>query len=224
MRKPYPRPVSARRRARQSGQEIIEFGLVTLLYVPLLLGTFVTGMNLIRNIEVTHVCRDLGNMYIHGADFSTWAMQNQAARLAVGLGLNVGSSFAGNQNTNNTATGRGVVIVSQVTFVGTPSCTAALPASCTNQNQYVFTQRIVFGNAGLRTSNYGSPTGAVINSAGVVQNPVTDFAARATNFSTNLQTQLNDGQFIYIVEVYFDSPDLAVSSLSPGGVYSRVFF
>ena len=117
MRKPYPQPVSARRKAKQGGQEIIEFGLVTLLYIPLLLGTFVTGMNLIRNIEVTHVCRDLGNMYIHGSDFSTWAMQNQASRLAVGLGLNVGTGFTGNQNTNNTAAGRGVVIISQVTFV-----------------------------------------------------------------------------------------------------------
>lgn len=223
MRKPFPRPVTRRRRSSQAGQEIMEFALVGLMFVPLFLGMFIASMNLIRAIQVTHVCRDIGNMFIHGGDFSDYGLQSQAARLANGLGLDVGSTFTGNRNANNSGAGRGVVIISQITFIGAPSCAAVAPAACTNSNQYVFTQRIVFGNTSLRASNFGTPT-AVINSNGIVQNYTTDSRAVAPGFASNLQTQMVDGQVIYIAEVYFDSPDLAVSAITPGGIYSRVFF
>src|ERR1700730_3300633 len=89
-----------RRRKTQSGQEIIEFALVAILLVPTFLGTFIVGMNLIRSIQCNQMCRDLTDMYIHGADFSTYAMQTMAQRLAQGLNLQIGSSFAGNSASN----------------------------------------------------------------------------------------------------------------------------
>src|SRR5262245_27933823 len=46
------------KRSRQRGTEILEFGLVALLFVPLLTGTFVTGMNLVRSIAANQVARD----------------------------------------------------------------------------------------------------------------------------------------------------------------------
>jgi Tfp pilus assembly protein PilW len=61
-----------RRKRRQRGQELIEFSLTALLLGSMLVGSFVTGMNLIRSIEANQACRDLTDMYIHGADFSTY--------------------------------------------------------------------------------------------------------------------------------------------------------
>jgi hypothetical protein len=37
-------------------------------------------------------------------------------------------------------------------------------------------------------------------------------------------TALTDGQVAYIVETYFQSPDLSVGTLSGNGVYARYFF
>src|ERR1700685_3249501 len=91
---------TAQRRRAQSGQEIVEFALVAVLLVPMLLGAFVVGMNLIRSIQCNQVCRDLDNMYIHGGDYSTYPLQQEAQRLAQGLNLQIGGSFAGNQRSN----------------------------------------------------------------------------------------------------------------------------
>jgi hypothetical protein len=40
-----------RRRRTQGGQEIIEFALISLLLVPMFIGSFIVGMNLIRSIQ-----------------------------------------------------------------------------------------------------------------------------------------------------------------------------
>jgi hypothetical protein len=69
-----------RRKKTQGGQEIFEFALIVLLLVPAFLGAFIVGMNLIRSIQCNQMCRDLTDMYIHGADFSTYSMQTMAQR------------------------------------------------------------------------------------------------------------------------------------------------
>ena len=57
-----------RRRARQGGQEIMEFGMVAIFFVPLIMGTFVAGMGLIKSIQANMVVqeprqmRDLGRL------------------------------------------------------------------------------------------------------------------------------------------------------------------
>src|SRR5580658_11043920 len=104
---------TARRRRTQSGQEIFEFALVAVLLVPMFLGAFVVGMNLIRSIQCNQVCRDLDDMYIHGGDFSTYPMQQEAQRLAQGLNLQIGSSFAGNEQSNTSNGGNGIITVTQ---------------------------------------------------------------------------------------------------------------
>ena len=65
-------------RRRRSGQELLEFGLLLTVLVPLLLGTFVTGLSLVRSVQTNQMGRDLTDMYIHGADFSTYPMQQVA--------------------------------------------------------------------------------------------------------------------------------------------------
>ena len=42
--------------------------------------------------------------------------------------------------------------------------------------------------------------------------------------SANGQTPLQDGQVVYVVELYSQSPDLNLGSFSGSGVYARYFF
>jgi len=235
------RRVTARRRRTESGQEIVEFGLVAVLFVPMLIGAFVVGMNLIRSIQCNQVCRDLDSMYIHGGDFSTYPMQQEAQRLAQGLNLQIGATFAGNQQSNAANTGNGLVTVTQVMWIGgttSANCIAVGASNCTNQSSFVYTQQIQFGNGTLASANtvtLGQCPAAVMNSSGIVQNYVTDSRAEiAGSAQTNLQalwqvgngttTPLTDGQVAYVVETYFQSPDLSVGSLSGNCVFARYFF
>ncbi len=232
---------TARRRKTQSGQEIVEFALVTILFMPMFLGAFIVGMNLIRSIQSNQVCRDLDDMYIHGGDFSTYPMQQEAQRLAQGLNLQIGASFAGNQQSNTGNTGNGLVTVSQIMWIGdsmSTSCVAVGAANCTNQSSFVYTQQIQFGNGTLANSttvSVGECPSAVMNTSGIVQNYVTDARAALTgNAQTAMQslwqanngttTALTDGQVAYVVETYFQSPDLTIGGLSGNGVYARYFF
>jgi hypothetical protein len=230
-----------RRKKTQKGQEIVEFGFVALLFVPLFMGSFIVGMNLIRSIQDNQVCRDLTDMYIHGADFSTYPMQQMAQRLAQGLNLQIGSSFSANQNANTNNTGNGLVTVSQIMWVGAttdPNCVSVGAGNCTNHDSFVFTQQIQFGNGTLASSStvsVGSPTGATLTNAGIVQNTITDTHAKLASApqtamqnlwqtNSNGQASLKDGQVVYIVETYFQSPDLSLGSLAGNGVYARYFF
>ena len=219
----------------------MEFALAAVLFVPVLIGAFVVGMNLIRSIQANQVCRDLDDMYIHGGDFSTYPLQQEAQRLAQGLNLQIGASFAGNEQSNTGNAGNGLVTVTQIMWVGGPtstSCVAVLPATCTNQSSFVYTQQMQFGSGTLAnpsTVTLGTCPAAIINSSGIVQNFITDSrAALAGTAQSNMQsvwqtsnanqTPLTDQQVVYVVETYFQSPDLTVGSLSGNGVYSRYFF
>ena len=230
-----------RRRKSQSGQEIIEFAMVGVLFVPLLLGSFVVGMNLIRSNQANQVCRDLTDMYIHGADFSTYGMQQLAQRLAQGLNLQIGSSFTGNSAANTSNSGNSLVTVTQIMYIGPTtgsSCTSVGAGNCTNHDSFVYTQRIQFGNGTLAsnsTVSMGTPSGATINTTGAVQNYITDSHAKLpdpaqTNMrnlwqvSSNGQTPLTDTQVVYVVEFYSQSADLSLGSMAGNGVYARYFF
>ena len=148
-----------RRKRRQSGHEIMEFALSAILLIPIFLGMFNVGMNLIRSIEVQSVTRDLDDLYIHGADFSSYSYQLLAQTLATGMNLQfpafTGTPTNTNQASNLGTTGDGIVWVSQVEWIGgttAPNCVAVGASNCTNTNSFVFTQRIVFGNSSLTTS------------------------------------------------------------------------
>ena len=231
-----------RRRKNQKGQEMVEFAVVVVLFIPLIMGSFIVGMNLIRSNYANQVCRDLTDIYIHGGDFSTYSMQQLAQRLAQGLNLQIGASFTGNQQSNTGNAGNGLVTVTQIMWVGattSPNCVAVGAANCTNHDSFVYTQQIQFGNSNLANSNtvtLGNPgSGAVLTSAGIVQNPVTDSNAALGSVpqaamkaiwqtTNNGQTALVDGQLVYIVETFFQSPDLTLGSMAGNGVYARYFF
>ncbi len=222
----------SRRRSRQRGYEILEFALMAALLIPAFLWMFINGMNLVRFNQANEVNRDIGNLYIKGTDFSTYATQALSARLAQGYALTV-SSFTGNQHTNNSGTGNGYVVLSQIMYIGPANGHTCAPVApnCTNHDSYVYLQRVDFGNAGLQFNGVtvasalgGAVANATINTSGYVQNYLTDTNTVATNMSSLLSSQLADGQVAYVVETFFASPQLDISGLPGGGIYGRTFF
>jgi len=241
----------ARNRIRhQRGfSEVLAFTLMTLfVYTPLFFGLFFIGMNLIVNIQVNNLARDMDNMYIHGTDFSTYNGQQLAQQLATGLGLQFPAfgSTSGvtntNQATNEGTSGNGIIWVTQIMYVGTTSqalCTSISPATCTNANSFVYTQQIVFGNSSLtsqKDTSVGYYTGTGISTGGVITSPLTDSYAKLGSTAqttmdnqwqttSNGQASLTDGQTVYIVEAFFQTPTISLGSIYPSaGTYARYFF
>ena len=154
------------RRSHSKGVSSLEFAFVLLTLVPLLLGTGVIGINMIRTLGTVQLARDAGHMYARGLDFSQPGNQTILATVGSNLGL---SATAGS--------GQAVVILSALTYVDKNACAAAgkvdgsgNPSGCTNYQKWVFTQRLTIGNSNVRTSNFGSPltsgpSGVTVNSS-----------------------------------------------------------
>ena len=227
----------------ERGNEIVEFALFLSFLAPILLGTFVVGMNMVKAIAANHVVRDLDSMYIHGADFSTSGYQQLGLRLASGLNLQAPAfpSGATNVQSNTGSVGDGLIWVTKIMYVGAttdPQCVSVGAVNCTNHDTFVYLQRVVVGNSTLTSqqqSTLGDASLATISSSGLVQNHLTDSGAQLpaavqTQMNTlwqttqNGQQPLSDGDVIYVVEGYFQSPSLSISSVSGKGVYARYFF
>ena len=65
----------------------MEFCLISVVWVPLLLGTVSLGFDLIRAIQVSQVCRDAGHMWAYGVDFRQTQNQGLLANLAKPLNV-----------------------------------------------------------------------------------------------------------------------------------------
>lgn len=199
-------------KTRREGNTLVEFALVVVFLVPLLLGTVNVGMNLSRSIQVTQISRDAGHMFARYVDFSLPGNQDLIVRLAAGLGM-------------TRTGGNGKVILSKIMFVGETECAAGglTIAQCTNYNQPVILQRLVIGNTSLRSSAVGEPNPALIDSQGNVANYLTDTSARATGFDQLLALQ--PGEFAYVSEAYFQSPDYDFPGFTRGtSIYARTIF
>jgi hypothetical protein len=175
-------------------------------------------------------------------DFSDFSMQRIAKKLATGMDLRVGTAD-GNAADNIVNAGRGIVWVSKLMWIGSttsPRCVAVQPATCTNADKFVFLEHIRFGNGTLeaeRDAASGHPTTARDNFGVVIANRVTTAGAAVPEpQQTRLynlwqvsspatgRTALVDGQIIYMVELYFQSPDLNLGAFQGRGVYARWFF
>ena len=237
------RPISARRRRCQGGQEIMEFGLVALLiYTPLLLGTFVVGMNLVKTIQAKNTIRDLADMYIHGADFSDGGYQTLTKTIASGLNLQSPTYSSGTQTRDDTGTsGDGIVWISKIMYVGS--------GGGSNAGNFVWVQRVRIGNSSLITSAHASVLGdpTTIPSADFLSDGEVDtsqvdirnntnaklgttgqanmIAQWITPLSPASRTALVDGQYIYVVEGYFQTPQFSMGgAYASNGVYARYYF
>jgi hypothetical protein len=250
-----PSPVIAvrrPRRRRQSGYEIIEFGLMAILYVPLFMGMFVVGMNLIKSLQASLLIRDLGNIAIHGGDFSSSQMQLLAQRLGNSLNIQIPAFGSGitNMQTNTAASGDGIIWMTEVMYVGPTTgaqCTTVGSGNCTNHDSFVYISQVVFGSSTVNAahpSQFGSAAGngasfANSGASGSVLNYLTSAgaklptAAQATmttiwQTTNNGQQSLTDGQVVYISEGYFQTPTLTLGNTGTDGVsqgvYARSFF
>lgn len=193
------------------GGATMEFALVLLLVVPLLLGTGVVGVNMIRTLQTIQLARDAGHMYARGVDFSQPGNQVLLRQLGQSVGLVAGS------------TGSAVITLSALTYVDKAACAAAgvvdsngnPTSACTNFGHWVFTQWMVIGNAALRRNGVGSPlvsgpTGVTINATtGLISSSdyVKKAGALATFNSINPYSVVNgvasglpSGQFLYVAE------------------------
>jgi hypothetical protein len=207
-------PKQQNRNSRERGGAIVEFTLaMSFLLMPLLLGTMVIGQNLIREIEVTQVCRDAGHMYSYGIDFSQSGNQDLLVKIAQGLSFQKSG-------------GNGVVILSTVTYISSNDCQAGgFGSNCANVNQTVFTRRIVVGNASVKSSAFGTPSASLIDSSGNISQAgyLNNTSTRAVGFS-NL-VNLTSGQFSFMSEMYVATPDLSFwSYLGSTGVSARTIF
>jgi hypothetical protein len=210
------------RRSADSGSAVIEFALVAPALIILFFGTAGFGVMMGRYIQAVQVCRDLAHMYSDGIDFSQTGYQNIAIQLAQGTGM--------------TATGgNGVTIFSQVMTVYQADCNAAgYQNTCGSLGQSVFTQRLYIGNQSLRSSTFGTPNPALLNSQGNISPSVylqdTDSSVIANGFTALVTAAgetggLPEGEYAYMVEVYFAYPDLSyLGNSTAGGAYVRFIF
>jgi len=202
---------------------MLEFGIVMSVLIPLLFGTIAFGVNLGNMLQSTQISRDVGYMYARGVDFSTTINKNIAVNLVQGMG---GMTTTG---------GQGVIILSQIRKIYDTDCAAAglSTGACTNLNTHVFSNRLVIGNTGLRTSNFGTPTGACAPSSnGNIGSTtyLTQSSCQTTGFTDSTISQLS-GDVAYVVEAYFATADLsflkldgAAGGTGTGGSYTRAIF
>ncbi len=185
-------------RSKQSRNTSLRlYALGAIFLVPLAIGVVLVNNSASRNDHANQVSRDVASMYAQGVDFSSRANQDIALNAAEGLGMRIRD-------------GGGVLILSKIRVVHDSDCPAQ---GCANRGYAVVVQRFVMGNAGLRTSSFGTPS-AVDPGSGNVKNWATDPSARAQDFSSNLRP----GEFTYAAECYLASTE------SGNGVYSRAMF
>ena len=203
-----------------------EFALSLVFLVPLLLGTFVFGFRLIRNLEMEQIVRDLCHMYIQALNFRNPGPQQSAALLASGYDLS--------------STGTSVVIFSKIRLVDQTDCDAGNPTKtagtpCPNLNNPAFVEQVMVGNTSLQIngvniakSAFGTPPLDSNQMVSVADMANTSSAAAGntaggTGFAKVLV--LKAGEYAYVTEMFNATPSLNVAGLTGAPqIYARSVF
>jgi hypothetical protein len=196
------------------GVSNIEFALVlATMITPILLGVFVFGASLVREVQAIQVGREVAELYSRSIDFSRQGSQDLVTNyVAIGLGMQPNGG-----NVTGGGSGNGVVILTTYWKNNT--------TGVTNNNHIVITNRVVIGNQNLYTSIFGSPPSGDLATDGSVATTYqnNDTSVRADNVSNVIA--LSGGQSVRLVEVYFKTVAFSLNSLSSGGGhYSRAVF
>lgn len=209
----------------ERGSALVEFMLSSLVWMPLLLGTGIFGVNLIRAIQVSQVARNSAHMLSQGIDFSQ--PQNGAILTRMAIGLNI-----------QPTSGDGGVLLSTITLITQQDCNAANIPNCANLNQYVFTSLYPFGNPAYAQTKLGSPSasdyqnGLTLQPKDYLVSPslVVNNCRKASGscfpalFDPPAGQQPQPGQYAYVSEVTIDSQIFNWSSFSNTGSYARSIF
>jgi hypothetical protein len=222
------------KRRRIHGVSSVEFAFSMLVLAPLLLGTGVIGVNMIRTIETIQLARDAAHMYARGVDFGQPGNKTLLVTLGSQLGL-----------TNSSLTSTSVVILSGLVYIDKAACatvgavdSSGNPNGCTNYTKWVFAQRLILGNPSIRSSNYGSPltsgpTGVTVDpSTGrIAPQEYTMRAGAIASFSSinpyaivdGVAQGLPSGQVLYLAEASATGMNMA-PFVSNAATYSFCLF
>lgn len=206
--------MTANQRKKQHGVSNIEFAMVlATLLTPILLGVFIFGASLVREVQAIQVGRETAELYSRNIDFSQQANQDIVTNY-VAIGLNLQGNGG---NVTGGTSGNGVVVISTYTKNNT--------TGAANLNHVVVANRVVIGNKNLYSSVFGNPASADISTDGSISqaNQDSHTTARADNVSNLIA--LAGGQSVRMVEVYFKTVAYSLNSVaSGGGHYSRAIF
>jgi hypothetical protein len=220
----------------QRGSAMLEFALVMAFLVPVFVATFSVGMSLTKSIQATSVCRDAAVLMVRsntdpssGLDLSLTQNQRMIIRAANGFRMNLDAAF------DPDPSGKGVLILSKVVFVGPAECSVGIvPApptappwnsgNCPNYGQYAFTYRVVIGNGTTWTSKIGSPPSGIVAANGTIS--AADIASNTSNRATGMGAggvvTLTASTFALISEMFVDVSDTSLfSTWQAPIIYSR---
>jgi hypothetical protein len=211
--------VKSKDRSRQKGAVVIEFALCSLVWMPLLLGAIVFGINLVRAVQVSSLARDTGHMYAYGIDLS------QQSSIIQNLGSGVGI---------NSTTGNGAILLSTITVV-TPDDCAALPSSisCANLDHPVWMKMLILGNRADVRTTLGTPnfSGVQAGQEKIFQPAqyVSDAKLLASDSLLSLFAKDDTGHYVpgqcaYVSEVNLISQAINWTDFSGTGSYARTIF
>jgi hypothetical protein len=199
----------------ERGTAFVEFAIVGSVLFLLMLWVVPIGINLGNMVHVSHVTRDIGNLYSRGVEFDKPSSQLLAESLA-GTHLTGGS-------------GIGVLILTRVRRAYPEDCTDAGLGTCPNVGKTVITQRIVIGDGGLRTSDFGSPNMAMLTAAGNAG--PNDFLMDPSFIAQNIDPEFarvgytpQQGESIFLVEYYVKPSNYDFLGAASTGVYARSAF
>jgi len=196
-------------RKLRRGGAYVEFALSLGVLIPLMLGVIGLGLNMLLQMQTVQVARDAGHMFARNIDFTLLGNQQLLSTIAGATGLYPGSGTTG---LTGASAGNAVVILSKVRYIDASACSlaglAAAAPPCNNYQHWVFSERIVIGNSGLRASNMGTPPAGIVSTTDgtiTISNQATNTSDRAaiTGFNpwnSTDGTGLPSGQWVFVAE------------------------
>jgi hypothetical protein len=192
-------------RRRRKGNFLVEMALVSWVLLYMLVGSFQMGLMLIRAIQAGGLCRNGNVLMIRGIDLSQTINQELLLRTAPSLGINQSGSWL------PSSTGAGVVILSQVYYVGPLECSNGVSdfdgttSTCPNLGQYVIAMRLNIGNTAQGSSVVGNPSSTPQSNGFMTANQICTVSGdiAASTFSSIIT--LTSDQYTWVSEVYANS-------------------
>lgn len=196
------------RQKRDRGSSLIEFCLSSLVWLPLMMGTWLFGSTLIQAIQVAQLSRDSGHMFARGVDFTTAQNSALLGRLATVI-------------TNSSGAYTGAIVLSEIKYVTSTDCAAANMTVCPNGNKYVFVKLFMYGNASYAQTKLGNPGLNWLRNGSDIQptSYLSDPSLVASTFSQYLTFTP-----AYASEVTLEAPSIGWTEFNKTQSYARTFF
>ncbi|HEY1759713.1 MAG TPA: hypothetical protein VGG72_30345 [Bryobacteraceae bacterium] len=207
---------------RHKGSFVIEFTIVSWVLIVMLVGSFQMGMMLIRAIQAGGLCRNGNVLMIRGIDLSQSINQQLLLRTAPSLGINTPGAWT------PSATGAGLVVLSQVYYVGPLECSNGVAdfdgttGTCPNLGQYVIAMRLNIGNTAQGTSVVGNPGSTPGSNGFLTANQICTVSSNIAAASFSSIITLTSDQYTWVSEVFANSTAYNIFSIMPSPtIYMR---